>query len=188
MMELELHLGLALSTYNSCAYDATTKIHFPLNHNTNKKRSFSQLVLEHAAENSSTTNLPTLSLLPLTPGHSDEHDHQHCSHSSNTTITKSDENDEEALIGWPPVNHQRKKLRCNDEEDDYDHNQRNFVKVKMEGEGIARKVNLTTHHSFHTLNQTLINMFGKCGDGQQYELVYQDKEGDWLLAQDISWR
>jgi hypothetical protein len=26
------------------------------------------------------------------------------------------------------------------------------------------------------------------GDGQQYELVYQDKEGDWLLAQDISWR
>jgi hypothetical protein len=25
-------------------------------------------------------------------------------------------------------------------------------------------------------------------DQQQYELVYQDKEGDWLLAQDISWR
>jgi hypothetical protein len=88
---MELHLGLALSTYNSCAYDATTKIHdFPFNHNTNtnKKRSFSQLVFEHAAENSSTTNFPTLSLLPLTPGHSDDHDHQHCSHSSNTTITK----------------------------------------------------------------------------------------------------
>jgi hypothetical protein len=85
---MELHLGLALSTYNSCAYDATTKIHdFPFNHNTNnKKRSFSQPVFEHAAENS--TNFPTLSLLPLTPGHSDDHDHQHCSHSSNTTITK----------------------------------------------------------------------------------------------------
>jgi len=25
-------------------------------------------------------------------------------------------------------------------------------------------------------------------DQQRYELVYQDKEGDWLLAQDISWR
>jgi auxin-responsive protein IAA len=77
-------------------------------------------------------------------------------------IYRSDENDEEALVGWPPVNHQRKKHRCNDEDDDYDHNQRNFVKVKMEGEGIARKVNLTMHNSFHTLNQTLINMFGKC--------------------------
>jgi len=74
---MELHLGLALSTYNNS--------HFPLNHD-NKKRRFSQL-LEHAVE---TTNLPTLSLLPLTPGHSDDHDDddQNCSHSSSTTITK----------------------------------------------------------------------------------------------------
>ncbi|KEH32129.1 putative transcription factor interactor and regulator AUX-IAA family [Medicago truncatula] len=192
---MELHLGLALSTYNnSHAYNiSSTKNHFPLNHD-NKKRRFSQL-LEHAAE---TTNLPTLSLLPLTPGHSDDHDHddQHCSHSSTTTITKSNEDDEEALVGWPPVNCRRKKLRCNenDVEDhvvpiDGSHNHRNYVKVKMEGVGIARKVNLGMHHSFHTLNQTLMDMFEKCDhDQQQYELVYQDKEGDWLLAQDISWR
>ncbi|CAL5198658.1 unnamed protein product [Lathyrus oleraceus] len=174
---MELHLSLALFT--SRAYDDSTKSHFP-----NKKRSFS----EHAEETSGNTNgsdvmFPTLSLLPLTPGHSD---HQHSSHSSTSTITKTSngEDDEEPLVGWPPVYYSRKKLRYNE-----DHlMSRNYVKVKMEGVGIARKVNLSTHHSFHTLNQTLMNMFGKCDDDQQYELVYQDNEGDWLLAQDVSWR
>ncbi|XP_058732444.1 auxin-responsive protein IAA28-like [Vicia villosa] len=178
---MELHLSLALS--NSHAYDASTKTHFP-----NKKRSFSQL-LEHAAETSSNTNrsdvmFHTLCLLPLTPGHSDHHDHEHSCHSSTSTITKRGEDDEEALVGWPPVYYRRKKLRYNE-----DHVvSRNYVKVKMEGVGIGRKVNLSTHHSFHTLNQTLMHMFGKCDDQQQYELVYQDKEGDWILAQDVSWR
>lgn len=45
---------------------------------------------------------------------------------------------------------------------DGSHNHRNYVKVKMEGVGIARKVNLGMHHSFHTLNQTLMDMFEKC--------------------------
>ncbi|XP_058732434.1 auxin-responsive protein IAA28-like [Vicia villosa] len=58
----------------------------------------------------------------------------------------------------------------------------------MEGVGIARKINLSTHHSFQTLNQTLLDMFGKSDDDQKYELVYQDQEGDWILAQDVSWR
>ncbi|CAL5198657.1 unnamed protein product [Lathyrus oleraceus] len=180
---MELHLSLALS--NSHAYDASTKTHFP-----NNKRSFSQF-LEHAEETSTNTNgsdviFPTLSLLPLTPSNSDHHDHEHSCHSSTSTITKTSngEDDEEPLVGWPPVYYRRKKLRYNE-----DHvMSRNYVKVKMEGVGIARKVNLSSHHSFHTLNQTLMNMFGKCDDDQEYELVYQDNEGDWLLAQDVSWR
>ncbi|XP_058760050.1 auxin-induced protein AUX22-like [Vicia villosa] len=184
---MDLHLTLALS--NSLAYNASTKTRFP---NT-KKRSFSQL-LQHAEEMSSNINgsdvvFPTLSLLPLTPGHSDhhDHDHEHSCNSSTSTITKRGEDDEEALVGWPPVYHRRKKHRYNE-----DHVvSRNYVKVKMEGEGIARKVNLSMHHSFHTLNHTLLDMFGKLltgDDDQKYELVYQDKEGDWLLAQDVSWR
>ncbi|CAK8563443.1 unnamed protein product [Lathyrus sativus] len=175
---MNLHLSLALS--NSHAYDASCNTHYP-----NKKRSFSQ----HAEETPANTNesdviFPTLSLLPLTPGHSDHHDHDHSCHSSTSTITKRGEDDEEPLMGWPPVYYRRKKLRYNE-----DHMMsRNYVKVKMEGVGIARKVNLSMHHSFHTLNQTLIHMFGKSDNDQQYELVYQDKEGDWLLAQDVSWR
>ncbi|CAI8610353.1 unnamed protein product [Vicia faba] len=184
---MDLHLSLTLS--HSHAYDAACKTHFP-----NNKRSFSQL-LQHAEETSSNTNgsdvmFPTLSLLPLTPAHSDHHDYEHSSHSSTSTITKTStgEDDEEALVGWPPVYYRRKKLRYNENHVV----SRNYVKVKMEGVGIARKVNLSTYNSFHTLNQTLMDMFGKCTSigsvDQKYELVYQDKEGDWLLAQDVSWR
>lgn len=36
-----------------------------------------------------------------------------------------------------------------------------YVKVKMEGVGIARKVDLSLHHSFAALTATLMNMFGE---------------------------
>ena len=57
---------------------------------------------------------------------------------------------------------QRKKLRFDSEEDDMASGIRHYVKVRMEGEGIGRKVDLSLHHSFHKLKQTLISMFGKC--------------------------
>lgn len=37
-----------------------------------------------------------------------------------------------------------------------------YVKVKMEGVAIARKVDLGQHQSYHTLATTLLQMFGKC--------------------------
>lgn len=105
-------------------------------------------------------------------------------------------------MGWPPVNyHWRKKLRVdevvgNNNNNNHmvsvaDHRHHSvYVKVKMEGVGIARKVDLSMHQSFHTLKQTLMDMFGKCNIQQSnnYELAYLDKEGDWLLAQDLPWR
>ncbi|XP_034700398.1 auxin-responsive protein IAA9-like isoform X2 [Vitis riparia] len=64
-----------------------------------------------------------------------------------------------------------------------------YVKVKMVGVGIARKIDLSRHHSYQTLTNTLINMFGKCQqDAQSFKLAYQDREGDWLLAGDVPWR
>lgn len=99
-------------------------------------------------------------------------------------IFRSDEEEDgEALAGWPPVNYWRKKLRSSgggnygDDEvevaGNYDHHRHGcggvtrskksmYVKVKMEGVGIARKVDLTVHRSFHTLKETLMHMFGKC--------------------------
>lgn len=77
-------------------------------------------------------------------------------------------------MGWPPVNyHWRKKLRVdevvgNNNNNNHmvsvaDHRHHSvYVKVKMEGVGIARKVDLSMHQSFHTLKQTLMDMFGKC--------------------------
>lgn len=37
-----------------------------------------------------------------------------------------------------------------------------YVKVKMEGAAIARKVDLGQHHSYYSLATTLLHMFGKC--------------------------
>ncbi|XP_027332538.1 auxin-responsive protein IAA29-like [Abrus precatorius] len=203
---MELQLGLALPTIPSKLLDLNSRTYDPFNH---KKRTFSQLS-EHAPETTHTPThvmLPTLSLLPLTPSRSN-HDHQHPIH------TKDDEEDVEALVGWPPVNFWRKKLRFdnygeevagNDHTVWIDHHQNGhghgrgsvalrgshtlYVKVKMEGVGIARKIDLSMHQSFQTLKETLMDMFGKCHQPSGgYELAYQDKEGDWLLAEDVPWR
>ncbi|ESW27032.1 hypothetical protein PHAVU_003G167700 [Phaseolus vulgaris] len=198
---MELQLGLALSTsssqlldLNSHAYDSI----FPFHHN--NKRTFSQLI-------------PTLSLLPLTPNHHQEDHHHHDNHTQCSTITnKDDEEDVEGVVGWPPVNYWRKKIRvdnCGDQEEVVGNNDNIvwvdqchghgcsatgrsnslYVKVKMEGVGIARKVDLGMHQSFETLMETLMDMFGTgLQESNSYELAYQDKEGDWLLAQDVPWR
>ncbi|KAI9192298.1 hypothetical protein LWI28_020795 [Acer negundo] len=67
-----------------------------------------------------------------------------------------------------------------------------YVKVKMEGVAITRKVNLRLYHSFHTLKNSLIAMFAKYQKyekrGVRYTLTYQDNEGDWLLVDDVPWR
>ncbi|KAK7264898.1 hypothetical protein RJT34_32511 [Clitoria ternatea] len=174
---MELQLGLALPTTPST-------LNSRFNH---KKRTFSQH-LDHAPQ-------LTLSLLPLTPSLS----------STNTINNKDDEDGVEALVGWPPLNYWRKKLRIDEVADNSDDHMlwidnhrdvgvrgsRNtlYVKVKMEGVGIARKVDLCMHQSFQALKQTLMDMFGKCHQlSNSYELAYQDKEGDWLLAKDVPWR
>lgn len=79
-------------------------------------------------------------------------------------------------MGWPPIKFRRKKI-CSDYRDDNDRTvlqngsagvgggvnpNSKYVKVKMVGVGIARKIDLSRHHSYQTLTNTLINMFGKC--------------------------
>ncbi|XP_076917649.1 auxin-responsive protein IAA31-like [Bidens hawaiensis] len=88
---------------------------------------------------------------------------------------------ETSLVRWPPVNKSRKKLCVGGTKP-----KSMFVKVHMEGDGIARKkINLNLHRSYRTLVHTLANMFGKCKE--DVKLTYQDKEGDWLLAGDVPW-
>ncbi|KAK9055098.1 hypothetical protein SSX86_026178 [Deinandra increscens subsp. villosa] len=99
------------------------------------------------------------------------------------------------VIGWPPVKLCRRKdlhLKIGsrgDDDNDCDgegsKSKSKFVKVHMEGMGIARKVDLNMHQSYQTLVHTLATMFGKCYE--DVELTYQDKEGDWLLAGDVPW-
>lgn len=54
------------------------------------------------------------------------------------------------MVGWPPIKSRREKHST-------------FVKVKMEGVVIARKVDLSLHNSYQQLKDTLDDMFERSG-------------------------
>ncbi|RRT77471.1 hypothetical protein B296_00005380 [Ensete ventricosum] len=81
-----------------------------------------------------------------------------------------------------------------------------FVKVKMDGDPIGRKVDLNAHHSYEALAVALELMFHKptmasalavSVDGakisnlldgsSEFALTYEDKDGDWMLVGDVPW-
>lgn len=104
------------------------------------------------------------------------------------SIINRNEGEESGVVGWPPVKSWRRKL-CHQKHGGGGGGLKSmYVKVKMEGVGIARKVDLSLHGSYQTLTHTLIGMFRKWQeDVKSYKLTYQDKEGDWLLAGDVPW-
>ncbi|KAK3437105.1 auxin-induced protein 22D [Eucalyptus grandis] len=114
--------------------------------------------------------------------------------------------DDDQVLGWPPIKSWRKEFvhgqrpphqdhyenvhHAQKENGEPDHNM--FVKVKMEGVAIVRKINLRTYRSYNSLKGALIAMFSRYNrddfkDHASYTLTYQDKEGDWLLAGDLPW-
>ncbi|KAK3040926.1 hypothetical protein RJ639_028800 [Escallonia herrerae] len=117
------------------------------------------------------------------------------------TINNNDE-EKNLLVGWPPVKSWRRKLLqehrggqiANDQVLVRGGGRTNsiYVKVRMEGVGIGRKIDLKLYHSYQTLTDTLISMFAKYQkideDGASYTILYQDREGDWLLARDVPWQ
>ncbi|KAK8509334.1 hypothetical protein V6N13_062383 [Hibiscus sabdariffa] len=203
MSEVELQLCLALPTPNitkgfkfnlnnyhgfdhlkqmSCSGDKTSRVI--------KKRDF-----EHAFGNFS-DDCNALPLL-LWSGQPNEEDDNHNDRKKTTFVT-DDMNDVEVdqVVGWPPIKSWRNRT-CHHHH--HHHHKRAlgngrsiYVKVKMEGVPIARKIDMRHYHSYQQLTNSLITMFTKnekCdGDyNARYTLTYQDKEGDWLVAGDIPW-
>ncbi|KAI3443864.1 hypothetical protein Pfo_000529 [Paulownia fortunei] len=192
---MELQLKLALSSSLTERFDQNQDC------GTNKKRSFDEAF-------SDVNKKRTLPLLIWD-------DKQHCSgeleeekHIQKSVITnRYVDEEEDVLVGWPPVKSWMKKFcqqnhrQCtadnyitveNDSGSGGGGGGREstsmYVKVKMEGIGIARKVDLSIHHSYQSLTATLVAMFGKCQENvKMYKLTYQDREGDWLLAGDVPW-
>ncbi|CAI0629335.1 unnamed protein product [Linum tenue] len=161
------------------------------------------------------TNLKTLPLLQLAGGGGDDND-DNCSVVLNKIETEDeeegDENDGDGIVGWPPISFRWKKKKkmwnhrdqlmtmmivdgsSPSSEECGDGPTSMYVKVTMDGVGIGRKVDLAVHDSFPSLRRQLFAMFGLPeenpwdGGAGEYQLTYQDSEGDWLLADDISWR
>ncbi|CAN6279605.1 unnamed protein product [Urochloa humidicola] len=77
------------------------------------------------------------------------------------------------------------------------------VKVNMDGDIIGRKVDLNAHRSYKTLASALELMFMKPSIGlctsssakslnlldssSEYQLTYEDRDGDWMLVGDVPW-
>ncbi|GMI81495.1 indole-3-acetic acid inducible 29 [Hibiscus trionum] len=198
---MELRLGLALPTPNIIkGFDLDN--HKPKETgglgawNKPSKRSFEQAFGNFKEE----CKAKTLLLWSGQPNEEEDHKDQ-----TKTTFSTIDENDAEEVdqvMGWPPIKTWRKKIfrqqhrvgrteynRVADEENGGSV----YVKVKMEGVAITRKIDIRLYHSYQTLTNSLITIFTKdrkCADDDhtRYTLTYQDKEGDWLIAGDIPWQ
>ncbi|KAG2662547.1 auxin-responsive protein IAA10-like isoform X1 [Panicum virgatum] len=78
-----------------------------------------------------------------------------------------------------------------------------WVKVNMDGDIIGRKVDLNAHCSYKTLASALELMFMKpsislctsssakslnlLDSSSEYQLTYEDRDGDWMLVGDVPW-
>ncbi|KAB1199376.1 Auxin-responsive protein IAA13 [Morella rubra] len=210
---MELQLGLALPSSPTKVFDLNyygsepkeeeiSDTWYPssyqdINQINNKKRSFGRALESGTADRAVPRTLP---LLLWNNPPDEEDDSKDLENHSSFTV---DENggDGDGAVGWPPLNSWRHKRLCHDNdptENGYACGARGpnstYVKVQMEGVAIARKVDLSLHHSFQTLTETLLDMFGRWlletgqKNSNEYKLAYQDNEGDWLLTRGVSWR
>ncbi|CAH8377922.1 unnamed protein product [Eruca vesicaria subsp. sativa] len=67
-----------------------------------------------------------------------------------------------------------------------------YVKVKMDGVAITRKVDIKLFNSYESLTNYLITMFSQYQDCDRedtnYKFTFHGKEGDSLLLGDVPWR
>ncbi|XP_059302489.1 auxin-responsive protein IAA29-like isoform X2 [Lycium ferocissimum] len=210
---MELDLGLALpshfpiksSNLNCNIIDSFDDNFSELKNDINHKPNFSM-----ASDNSNKVERKTLPLLIWNDQPNEEEDDDgddDNGHQKGTFEACYREfKEENGVMGWPPIKSWRKKLihGINDEggwNTNINHRHINndvgryrnsmYVKVKMEGVAIGRKIDLRLYNSYQLLTNTLLQMFAKyhsCGkNGAGFTLLYQDKEGDWMLAGDVPW-
>ncbi|KAJ4950693.1 hypothetical protein NE237_027525 [Protea cynaroides] len=155
---------------------------------------------------------PTLPLLSWNDKPNDD-DGNGKSLENNYCIIHESNGEGDGIMGWPPITRCRRNLlhllhqqqqQQQNQNGRAQHDRRDgrpnsmYVKVKMEGVAIGRKVNLSLHRSYQTLTNTLIAMFGefssdqgddkRSNNGGRYTLTYQDRDGNWLLLGDIPWQ
>ncbi|KAI3495964.1 hypothetical protein L1887_38312 [Cichorium endivia] len=201
-MELQLALSLSSSSSSSCSqFDLND-----YNHETLQGKAMfgfmktedllNRKVRVNGNEDEKELHVPkTLPLLFCNNSKQDYGDDVNEVESTFLFINHKNCGDENGVIGWPPVKSSRNMKLCHqknhggsgggDGSRGDGGSKSMYVKVQMEGDGIARKIDLNLHHSYHSLVHTLAHMFGKCKE--DVKLTYQDKEGDWLLATDVPW-
>ncbi|XP_022720890.1 auxin-induced protein AUX22-like [Durio zibethinus] len=92
------------------------------------------------------------------------------------------------VVGWPPVCSYRKKNSFSDE--DGSKTSKMYVKVSMDGAPFLRKIDLGMHRGYSDLATALEKLFGEAlrdADSCEFVPIYEDKDGDWMLAGDVPW-
>ncbi|KAM7253932.1 hypothetical protein ACFE04_031614 [Oxalis oulophora] len=92
------------------------------------------------------------------------------------------------VVGWPPVCSYRKKNSFNEAS-------KKYVKVSMDGAPFLRKIDLGLHKDYSDLAMALEKLFGCVGinealmdaESSEYAPIYEDRDGDWMLAGDVPW-
>ncbi|KAJ9141005.1 hypothetical protein P3X46_031591 [Hevea brasiliensis] len=136
----------------------------------------------------------------------EDDDDEHKDHEKSFTLASNNsvDGDSDGIVGWPPIKFRRRKISHRNKQNRVENNQTvdngcpdchgrpsnsMYVKVKLEGVAIGRKIDLSLYDSFQALKHTLLGMFGICQENStSYKLAFQDRDGDWLLADDVSWR
>ncbi|KAH0849148.1 hypothetical protein HID58_044032 [Brassica napus] len=92
------------------------------------------------------------------------------------------------VVGWPPVCSYRRKNSC--KEVSTTKVGLGYVKVSMDGVPYLRKMDLGSNQGYDDLAFALDKLFGFHGidgDNCEYVTIYEDKDGDWMLAGDVPW-
>ncbi|KAE8682404.1 Auxin-induced protein 22A [Hibiscus syriacus] len=107
-------------------------------------------------------------------------------------ITEEDENGKNngksQVVGWPPICSYRKKNSFGDK--DGSKTSKFYVKVSMDGAPFLRKIDLALHKGYSDLATELEKLFGEAlrdADSCEFVPIYEDKDGDWMLAGDVPW-
>ncbi|CAN6450994.1 unnamed protein product [Victoria cruziana] len=128
----------------------------------------------------------------------EEMDDEVCSEAAGMLPFIGEDGSTRQIVGWPPVkscmSSPPREAVCSS----WSTEPTSYVKVNMEGAAIGRKVDLSMHRGYHTLLNTLADMFDQepssrkqqrnsGGWQSSYTLTYKDGEGDWLLVGDVPW-
>ncbi|XVF86558.1 hypothetical protein PTKIN_Ptkin18bG0051600 [Pterospermum kingtungense] len=92
------------------------------------------------------------------------------------------------VVGWPPVCSYRKKNSSSDKDGSRASNM--YVKVSMDGAPFLRKIDLGMHKDYSDLATALEKLFEEAlrdADNREFVPIYEDKDGDWMLAGDVPW-
>lgn len=93
------------------------------------------------------------------------------------------------VVGWPPVCSYRKKNSFSEKEGSKS-TSKTYVKVSMDGAPFLRKIDLGMHQGYSDLAAALEKLFGEAlrdADNCEFVPIYEDKDGDWMLAGDVPW-